>query len=185
MMKGGRNYDLAEVELPKVVGDYEQTGFGYADYPHTPGYGVSLTSEKWIKDRDRHHPKSQMCEPRSQRMGRASGLGGLCERGLTHEFKNALDSVWNGVYCGGVMSARDVIQSIKELPAIEQLEVKQFLIIRSNRASPRIRAKTWAKGLCLRSCLVMCSNGRRLMSSLTTARFWKSSRNSRHGADIP
>ncbi len=49
MMKNGRPYDLTPEDMAEVVSGYEQTGFGYADYPHTAGYGVSLTSEKWIK----------------------------------------------------------------------------------------------------------------------------------------
>ena len=50
MMKNGQDYGLDRGVLPKVVASYQQTGFGYADYPTSTGYGISLTSEAWLKE---------------------------------------------------------------------------------------------------------------------------------------
>lgn len=32
----------------KIFADYLRTGYGYSDYPLSPGYGISLTSREWI-----------------------------------------------------------------------------------------------------------------------------------------
>lgn len=38
--------DLGPATRAAVLADFEKTGFGYAPYPGSPGYGVSLTSEE-------------------------------------------------------------------------------------------------------------------------------------------
>lgn len=49
LTNGTMSYDLTSDSAAAVVRDYEATGFGYADYPQTAGYGVSLNSESWMR----------------------------------------------------------------------------------------------------------------------------------------
>lgn len=45
----GEQYGLAADQIPELVESYRMVGFGYLDYPKTPGYGVSLTAPAWIR----------------------------------------------------------------------------------------------------------------------------------------
>lgn len=46
--KGIHTYGLNLNELPVVINDWENTGFGYLDYPDVEGYGISISSISWI-----------------------------------------------------------------------------------------------------------------------------------------
>ncbi len=45
---GESTYQLERRAVPGMVEDYDATGFGYAGYPWSPGYGVSISSRAWI-----------------------------------------------------------------------------------------------------------------------------------------
>lgn len=42
-------YDLTDEAADRVLYEYKSSGFGYADYATTKGYGVSLNSEAWMR----------------------------------------------------------------------------------------------------------------------------------------
>jgi SAM-dependent methyltransferase len=48
LRSGESAYQLVATSVPDVVAGYDATGFGYADYPWSPGYGVSISSRAWI-----------------------------------------------------------------------------------------------------------------------------------------
>jgi SAM-dependent methyltransferase len=48
MRAGTHNYKLAQEALPAVVAAYDAEGFGYADYPGTGGYGISVNTPEWL-----------------------------------------------------------------------------------------------------------------------------------------
>jgi len=48
MRAGTHAYKLAPEELPGVVAAYDAVGFGYADYPGTGGYGISVNTPEWL-----------------------------------------------------------------------------------------------------------------------------------------
>ncbi len=41
-------YKLAPESLPSVVAQYDTTGFGYADYPGSAHYGISVNTPQWL-----------------------------------------------------------------------------------------------------------------------------------------
>lgn len=43
----GADYGLTEADARHVLTCYRATGFGYADYPHQDGYGISMASPGW------------------------------------------------------------------------------------------------------------------------------------------
>ncbi|HKP73038.1 MAG TPA: class I SAM-dependent methyltransferase [Pyrinomonadaceae bacterium] len=43
------DYMLTVEQVRAITASYAATGFGYADYSHLPGYGVSLTSPAWMR----------------------------------------------------------------------------------------------------------------------------------------
>lgn len=45
------DYGLLSEQIQRIAGDYPQTGYGFEDYPGEKGYGVSLTSPEWIRER--------------------------------------------------------------------------------------------------------------------------------------
>jgi SAM-dependent methyltransferase len=45
---GTHTYKLAPESLPAVVAQYDSGGFGYADYPAAPGYGISVNTPEWL-----------------------------------------------------------------------------------------------------------------------------------------
>lgn len=47
-MLDGRRYQLSEDAVSQILAEVEANGFGYADYSHRPGYGVSLTRADWV-----------------------------------------------------------------------------------------------------------------------------------------
>ena len=47
--QGDPAYGIPPEAARRMAESYEMTGFGYADYPKTPGYGVSLTSASWLE----------------------------------------------------------------------------------------------------------------------------------------
>ncbi len=47
-MLEGASYDLPPLAQQRAVTDFDQTGFGYADYARAPGYGISLCSPSWL-----------------------------------------------------------------------------------------------------------------------------------------
>lgn len=44
------HYGLALHEEGAILAEYQQTGYGYCQYPGQPGYGISLSSRHWIRD---------------------------------------------------------------------------------------------------------------------------------------
>ena len=47
-LRSGDAYQLDPAAAREVVAAYDSTGFGYADYPWSPRYGVSVSSPEWI-----------------------------------------------------------------------------------------------------------------------------------------
>jgi SAM-dependent methyltransferase len=47
-LRTGQTYQLEPSAARGAVSDYDAIGFGYADYPWSPGYGVSVSSREWI-----------------------------------------------------------------------------------------------------------------------------------------
>ncbi|GAB3576142.1 hypothetical protein GCM10027445_39750 [Amycolatopsis endophytica] len=47
-MGNGGEYGLTEADHERVLSDYRAHGFGYADYPGQPGYGISLSTPAWV-----------------------------------------------------------------------------------------------------------------------------------------
>jgi SAM-dependent methyltransferase len=47
---GEATYELDEAGVERVLDGYRATGFGYADYPSSPGYGVTVTSAAWLRE---------------------------------------------------------------------------------------------------------------------------------------
>lgn len=45
------DYALPGVRAAEVLARYRSSGFGYVDYPGAGGYGVSLSSPTWVRDR--------------------------------------------------------------------------------------------------------------------------------------
>jgi hypothetical protein len=45
------DYGLAEGQNDRIGIDYQQTGYGFEDYPGEKDWGVSLTSPAWIRAR--------------------------------------------------------------------------------------------------------------------------------------
>jgi CBS domain-containing protein/SAM-dependent methyltransferase len=45
-----RRFALQEEQAEQVVHSYDRDGFGFSDYPGTPGYGISLASPGWVQD---------------------------------------------------------------------------------------------------------------------------------------
>ena len=43
------SYGLSPREQKRMLSEYEQRGYGYGDYPHAPGYGISLESPEHMK----------------------------------------------------------------------------------------------------------------------------------------
>ncbi len=41
-------YSLKEKELPRLLRAYRRKGFGYAPYPNSPEYGITLSSPAWV-----------------------------------------------------------------------------------------------------------------------------------------
>lgn len=46
--RGLATYGLSSDKLPGLLADYGRDGVAYADYPHAPGYGISLSSPAWV-----------------------------------------------------------------------------------------------------------------------------------------
>lgn len=53
---GGMHYGLSRDGVGEVLSGFEETGYGYADYPWETGYGISVISPHWMHDRLRQHP---------------------------------------------------------------------------------------------------------------------------------
>ena len=47
-LRTGDSYQLEPDDAAAALAAYDATGFGYADYPWSPGYGVSISSRDWI-----------------------------------------------------------------------------------------------------------------------------------------
>lgn len=45
------DYGLAEEQVDRIGANYPETGYGFEDYPGDEGYGVSLTSPGWLRER--------------------------------------------------------------------------------------------------------------------------------------
>ncbi len=54
-MTGGMDYGLTPDGVEAVLGGYEETGYGYADYPWESGYGISVISPRWMHDQLRQN----------------------------------------------------------------------------------------------------------------------------------
>jgi SAM-dependent methyltransferase len=51
-LRSGRlDYLLSPPQVASLLEAYSRSGFGYADYPGEPGYGVSLSSPAWVQGR--------------------------------------------------------------------------------------------------------------------------------------
>jgi SAM-dependent methyltransferase len=53
-LRAGDTYQLDLAAARAAVDAFDATGFGYADYPWSPGYGVSLTAARWIESAAEH-----------------------------------------------------------------------------------------------------------------------------------
>lgn len=47
----GVHYSLTDEGVAIVLKDAARTGYGYADYPHAKGYGISLVTPDWVEAR--------------------------------------------------------------------------------------------------------------------------------------
>ncbi|UQS21870.1 class I SAM-dependent methyltransferase [Amycolatopsis thermalba] len=47
-MANGGEYGLTARDHARVLADHRDHGFGYADYPGQPGYGISLSTPEWV-----------------------------------------------------------------------------------------------------------------------------------------
>jgi cyclopropane fatty-acyl-phospholipid synthase-like methyltransferase len=45
-----RRFALQPDQAEEVIRQHDSEGVGYSDYPHMPGYGISLASPGWIRD---------------------------------------------------------------------------------------------------------------------------------------
>ncbi len=41
------DYGIPKEKIPTVIDNYKKTGFGYASYPHTDDYGISISTPAW------------------------------------------------------------------------------------------------------------------------------------------
>jgi SAM-dependent methyltransferase len=49
-LRGGRqSLNLSPEGVAAVLAGYDRDGYGYADYPATHGYGISVTSPEWVR----------------------------------------------------------------------------------------------------------------------------------------
>ena len=48
LRNGGPHYQLPAAALPAMVAQYDETGFGYSDYPNQSCYGISVNSPEWL-----------------------------------------------------------------------------------------------------------------------------------------
>jgi hypothetical protein len=49
LQSGSCHYDLTPEKSASLLSTYASSGFGYEDYPNRSGYGVSATSESWMR----------------------------------------------------------------------------------------------------------------------------------------
>jgi hypothetical protein len=54
LRSGGEDYQLQADGVRAVLDGYDEHGFGYADYPWSPGYGVSACTSEWVAATARH-----------------------------------------------------------------------------------------------------------------------------------
>jgi SAM-dependent methyltransferase len=55
-LREGATYGLAPQGVQTLIRTYEQTGYGYADYPWETGYGISVISPRWMRDQLKRFP---------------------------------------------------------------------------------------------------------------------------------
>ncbi len=55
-LRDGADYGLAPEGVQALIRTYEQTGYGYADYPWETGYGISVISPRWMRDQLKRYP---------------------------------------------------------------------------------------------------------------------------------
>lgn len=48
LSSGTNTYGLEHGNVASVIDSYDRTGFGYADYPRQPGFGISVSSPSWV-----------------------------------------------------------------------------------------------------------------------------------------
>ena len=48
LQSGEKDYGLPQAEITRLCADAVAEGFGYVDYPETPGYGISVSQPGWI-----------------------------------------------------------------------------------------------------------------------------------------
>jgi hypothetical protein len=53
-------YGLAEETIPGILADYDETGFGYRDWPDLAGYGLSLSKPAWVCRKLEEQPSLHM-----------------------------------------------------------------------------------------------------------------------------
>ena len=53
-------YALNPKELPRVLAAYDRKGFGYAPYPCSPDYGITLSSPAWVLEQIQQYPNLRM-----------------------------------------------------------------------------------------------------------------------------
>jgi len=49
-MRDGDNYNLPAESVTRLLHDFDNTGFGYFDYPNAVGYGLSRAKPSWVFD---------------------------------------------------------------------------------------------------------------------------------------
>lgn len=55
-----RDYGLNRDRIPDILEQYENTGFGYLDYPSKAGYGISISSPAWVVAEIERHPQLKL-----------------------------------------------------------------------------------------------------------------------------
>lgn len=62
MMRNKRPFGLDEAIIEQIVYSYDITGFGYANYDDKyPVYGISASSQGWIKNALERFPDFKIC----------------------------------------------------------------------------------------------------------------------------
>ncbi|MDQ3918798.1 MAG: class I SAM-dependent methyltransferase [Acidobacteriota bacterium] len=60
MRRGEENYGLEPDQLQRLLADYEQAGFGFGHYFHSPDYGISASSPAWVCARLADFPRLRL-----------------------------------------------------------------------------------------------------------------------------
>jgi len=53
-------YSLTEELADAILAGYDEDGFGYADFPRRPGYGISLSKPAWVRTMLARYPELRL-----------------------------------------------------------------------------------------------------------------------------